>query len=152
MDVHPETWTWRKLIEKGEIAGPPLQGIGRPCKVGREEVVGLLTALRLYLERDHAAEQRGWALMAQRMAEGLSGLKGVTATYQEGARPSVALTLDEKALGKTAIEVVNELADGDPIVAVQQGGADKGRIALGTMCLAAGEDEIVVRRLREVLR
>ena len=151
MDVHPETWTWRKLIEKREIAGPPLQGIGRPCKVGREEVVGLLTALRLYLQRDHAAEQRAWLHMAQRMAEGLSGLKGVTTKVQEGARPSVALTFDEQALRKTAVQVVNELGDGDPIIAVQQGGADKGRLALGTMCLAEGEEEIVVRRLREVL-
>jgi len=152
MDVHPATWTWRRMIEMGEIAGPPLQGIGRPCKVGREEVVGLLTALRLYLERDHAAEQRAWAQLAQRMAEGLAGLTGVTATVQEGARPSVSLQLDEKVIGKSAIQVVNELANGDPIIAVQQGGADKGRIALGTMCLAVGEEKFVVKRLKEVLR
>jgi D-glucosaminate-6-phosphate ammonia-lyase len=154
MDVHPETWTWRKLIEDGEIAGPPLQGIGRPCKVGREEVVGLLTALRLYLERDHAAEQRVWQKLAQRMAEGLSGVRGLEAIYNDGAssgRPTVGLKLDERALGKSAIEVVNELGDGDPIIAVQQGGADQGRMTLGTMCLAEGEEELVIRRLKEVL-
>ena len=133
---------------------PPLQGIGRPCKVGREEVVGLLTALRLYLERDHAAEQRAWQKLAERMAEGLAGVRGLEATYNDGGssgRPTVGLKLDERALGKTALQVVNELGDGDPIIAVQQGGADEGRLTLGTMCLAGGEEEIVVRRLKEVL-
>ena len=154
MDVHPETWTWRQLIAEGKIAGAPLQGIGRPCKTGREEVVGLLTALQRYVERDHEAELRTWQRLAQRMAEGLSRVGGLEVAYNDGAtngRPTVGLKLDEKALGKTASQVVNELSDGDPIVAVQQGGADDGRLALGTMCLAEGEEEIVIRRLREVL-
>jgi L-seryl-tRNA(Ser) seleniumtransferase len=154
MDVHPQTWTWRQLLAEGAIAGPPLQGIGRPCKVGREEVAGLLVALRRYLARDHAAEAAAWRQMAQRMAEGLAGIRGVTAMYQDGGasgRPGVAVELNEAALGKTAIEVVNELGDGDPIVAVQQGGVDRGRFGLGTMCLAPGEEDVVVARLREVL-
>ena len=154
MDVHPETWTWRQLIADGKIAGPPLQGIGRPCKTGREEVVGLLTALRLYLSKDHDAEQRIWQQLAQRMAESLSGVRGLEATYHDGGasgRPTVGLQLDEKTLGKSALQVVNDLGEGDPIIAVQQGGADQGRLTLGTMCLAEGEEELVVRRLKEVL-
>jgi L-seryl-tRNA(Ser) seleniumtransferase len=154
MDVHPQTWTWRRLIQEGAIAGPPLQGIGRPCKVGREEVAGLLVALRRYLARDHAAEAAAWRQMAQRMAEGLAGIRGVTATYHDGGasgRPGVAVELAEAAAGKTAIEVVNELGDGDPIVAVQQGGVDRGRFSLGAMCLVPGEEDVVVARLREVL-
>ena len=154
MDVHPETWTWRQLIAEGKIAGPPLQGIGRPCKVGREEVVGLLTALMAYVRRDHAADLTCWQALAQRMAEGLSGIPGVQVTSNDGAtsgRPSVTLQLDEQALGKTAVQVSNTLADGDPIVAVGTSSVDHGRLTLGTMCLADGEEEIVVRRLREVL-
>ncbi|HXI18052.1 MAG TPA: L-seryl-tRNA selenium transferase, partial [Chloroflexota bacterium] len=129
-------------------------GIGRPCKVGREEVVGLLTALMAYVRRDHAADLTCWQALAQRMAEGLSGILGVQVTSNDGAtsgRPSVTLQLDEQALGKTAVQVSNTLADGDPIVAVGTSSVDHGRLTLGTMCLADGEEEIVVRRLREVL-
>jgi len=154
MDVHPETWTWRQLIAEGKIAGPPLQGIGRPCKVGREEVVGLLTALKAYVRRDHAADLTRWQTLAQRMAEGLSGIPGVQVTSNDGTasgRPNVTLQLDEQALGKTAVQINNTLADGDPIVAVSTGSAGNSRITLGTMCLADGEEEIVVKRLREVL-
>ena len=53
MDVYPETWPWRqRYLESGLLPGPPHHGIGRPMKVGKEEVVGLLVALRRFLERD----------------------------------------------------------------------------------------------------
>jgi D-glucosaminate-6-phosphate ammonia-lyase len=152
MDVHPETWTWRHLIAEGKIAGPPLQGIGRPCKVGREEIMGLLVALKAYLARDHAADLARWQRLAQHMADGLSGLRGVTVTYNDGGangRPNVQLQMDSAALGRTALQVQNALADGDPIVAVSA--TDGGRITLGTMSLADGDEEIVVSRLREAL-
>ena len=154
MDVHPGTWTWRRLIAEGQLPGPPGQGIGRACKVGREEVVGLLTALRLYLARDHAADILRWRRLAQRMAGGLAGLPGVAATVDDGGERGTAavhLQVDERAAGKSAIQVINELAEGDPIVALGQGGADQGRLTLGTMCLADGEEEVVVARLRDVL-
>src|SRR5688500_6701519 len=151
MDVHPGTWTWRRMIAEGALPGPPLQGIGRACKVGREEVMGLLTALRLYLKRDHAADIARGRRLAQRMADGLAGLPGVAATYHDGGErgtASVQVQLDEAALGTTAVHVINALGDGDPIVAVGQGGADQGRFTLGTMCLADGEEDLVVHRLR----
>ena len=154
MDVHTGTWTWRHLIAEGHLPGPPLQGIGRACKVGREEVVGLLTALRLYLQRDHAADQARWRRLAQRMAGGLAGLPGVTVSYNDGGArgtASVGVQLDERALRTTAVQVVAHLADGDPIVAVGQGNLEAGRFSLGTMCLAEGEEDLVVARLREAL-
>jgi L-seryl-tRNA(Ser) seleniumtransferase len=154
MDVHPGTWTWRHLIAEGHLPGPPLQGLGRACKVGREEIVGLLTALRRYLERDHAADQARWRRLAQRMAGGLAGVPGLTATYTDGGSRGTAgveLRLDEGALRTTAVRVAVHLAEGDPMVAVGQGGLDAGRISLGTMCLEDGEEEVVVARLLEAI-
>src|SRR5215211_1714990 len=46
MDVRPETWSWRPLLDSGRLVGVPHQGFGRSMKVGREEIVGLITALR----------------------------------------------------------------------------------------------------------
>jgi L-seryl-tRNA(Ser) seleniumtransferase len=154
MDVHPGTWTWRHLIAEGHLPGPPLQGIGRACKVGREEIVGLLTALRRYLERDHAADQARWRQLAQRMAGGLAGVPGLNAVYTDGGSRGTAgveVQLDEGALRTTAVRVAAHLAEGDPIIAVGQGGLDAGRISLGTMCLEEGEEEVVVARLLEAV-
>lgn len=154
MDVHPGTWTWRHLIAEGSVSGPPLQGIGRACKVGREEIAGLLTALRLYLQRDHGADVVRWRRLAQRLADGLTGLPAVAATYHDGgARGTAAVhvQIDELVLGTSAVEVINALGEGDPIIAVGQGAVDRGGFTLGTMCLADADVEIVIARLREVL-
>ena len=61
------------------------------------------------------------------------------------------LRLDEGALRTTAVRVAVHLAEGDPMVAVGQGGLDAGRISLGTMCLEDGEEEVVVARLLEAI-
>ncbi len=58
MDVYPETWPWRqRYLESGRLPGPPHHGIGRPMKVGKEEIVGLLVALRRFLDRDLDSER-----------------------------------------------------------------------------------------------
>jgi L-seryl-tRNA(Ser) seleniumtransferase/D-glucosaminate-6-phosphate ammonia-lyase len=104
--------------------------------------------------RDHEADVARWQRLARQMAEGLAGIPGVEAIYHDGGERRLAgvrVKLDEQRLGITAVELVNRLSDGDPIIAVQQGGIDQGRFALGTMCLADGEEEIVIRRLREEL-
>ena len=60
MDVFPETWSSRELIEEGRLPGPPHHGIGRGLKVGKEEIVGLIVALKRYLQRDLKEELEGW--------------------------------------------------------------------------------------------
>ncbi len=154
MDVHPATWTWRHLVERGELLGPPGQGIGRPCKVGREEIVGLVVALQRYVARDHAADRRRWHQLATRLVAGLEGVSGLRVELEPGGYRGVALVhvqFEAPRAAEQAIAVVNALAEGDPIIAVGQGGLDHGRLTLNPMCLDDGEEEIVVRRLREVL-
>lgn len=48
MDIRPETWSRRGWIAEGRVAGVPHQGFGRSMKVGREEIAGLLAALRRF--------------------------------------------------------------------------------------------------------
>ena len=43
-------------IGAGVLAGPPHHGIGRGFKVGKEEIVGLLTALRRLFETRFRAQ------------------------------------------------------------------------------------------------
>ncbi len=155
MDVFPETWTWRqRYLESGVMAGPPHHGLGRVCKVGKEEIAGLITALRAYVAMDHEAEFQRLRRTADYFSAELGKLPGVRAeTVTPAARPlpQTVLQLDEAALGLTAVSLVNRLLEGEPMVFVNQGWMREGRLILNPMLLEEGEAEQVVARLREAL-
>ncbi len=65
---------WRppaQLIDKRELRGVPRHGIGRPCKVGKEQIAGLLTALLRFTENDDAARNDRHAVIARSLAAAL---------------------------------------------------------------------------------
>ncbi len=80
MDVRPDTWSLRPWIEEGWITRPPRHGIGRSMKVSKEAIVGCLTALERYAQRDHAAERAQWQTRIDHLHAGLSALGTLEAT------------------------------------------------------------------------
>ena len=57
------------LIDKSRLPGAPHHGIGRPCKVGKEEIVGLLTALERFVEEGDEARRARWLEHMRQLAE-----------------------------------------------------------------------------------
>lgn len=157
MDVYPATWTWRdRYLATGRLPGPPHHGIGRPMKVGKEEIVGLVVALRRFLARDFVAERRQQVRQLTAIVEALAGLPGVEAGIRDDARaprpyPLAVIHLDEAVLGRPVEAVVNELMDGDPPIAVSQGFLHERALGLNPAVLQPDEETIVAARLRDVL-
>src|SRR5205814_6941298 len=85
------------FIDKRALPGLPHHGIGRPCKVGKEEIVGLLTALPLFVAEGDAARHRRWLAPMRELAHGLAGLPGAAVTTNDFDNveevPTVALAL-----------------------------------------------------------
>ena len=53
--------------DHGSVAnGSPAQFLGRPMNVAKEEIVGLVTALGMFVEEDEAAEMAHYPELAQR--------------------------------------------------------------------------------------
>lgn len=157
MDVFPETWPLRSLIEKGTVVGPPHHGIGRGFKVGKEEIVGLMTALELYQRRDFAAERARWTADMESIAAGVRDLPGVSARVQypqpNGREvPGAVIRIDAAAAGANAHTVINALQAGDPPICVFEKFAGAGEIVVFPEALRPGEAAIVTRRLREILK
>ena len=127
MDVMPETWTLREqLLGSGRLLGPPLQGIGRPMKVGKEEIAGLLAAVRKYVSRDHAAARQEWLRRLDAIADALADVAGVSTEVvgRDGTSyPTLRVSLDDSVHGVSAIDLVNRLFDDDPAIAVSQYGS-----------------------------
>jgi len=152
------------LVEACRLNDCPNGGIGRGMKAGKEDIVGLVKAIELYVKKDHAAEMAIWERRVARVVEALSGLESVRAwrefPFGDGQLiPHVSVTWDEKALGLTHEQVVEKLLNGEPRIAVQLinpqrygfGGNKDTEIRIHPHTLQEGEEITVARRLKEVL-
>jgi L-seryl-tRNA(Ser) seleniumtransferase len=151
-DVRLETWHGAHLIADGTIAGPPHQGIGRALKVGKEEIAGLLAALRDYAARDHAADRGRWTADCETVVAALHGIDGVRAAVlhadgRERGWPVAEIALDPRVLGRTPYDVVRELAAGTPPIALDEALAWRGLLRVTPTQLRAGEAEVVAASL-----
>lgn len=64
--------------------GAPPEGIGRPLKIGPEEIVGLLTALKGFLKEDHEATLREWRERAEQIADELGACPQLDVCLSDG--------------------------------------------------------------------
>jgi L-seryl-tRNA(Ser) seleniumtransferase len=144
----------KDLVEACRVNGNPNHSIGRPMKVGKEEMVGLLTAVRLYLQIDQEARASqdeevviGWCATLNK----LPGVHAERSFPNEAGQPlpRAKITFDAKKVGMTGEEVVTRLLDGSPSIAVARAGANG--IFLNPMTLADGEEEVVLERLMSIL-
>jgi L-seryl-tRNA(Ser) seleniumtransferase len=155
-DIDFEQWNPpASFIDKKAIVGLPQHGIGRPCKVGKEEIAGLLTALRLFVDDDPARRRRGWDDIARALCAALENLPhcavAIVAPEDRFGMPTVRVTLDEAAAGLTARELVRKLQDGAPSIHVDSSRVAQATVAFAPIALRADEPAVIGRRLRELL-
>ncbi len=155
LDIFWEQWTPpATLIDKGRLKGVPQHGIGRPCKVGKEGVIGLLTALELFVAEGDAARHRRWLAAIQTIAAGLQTLPGIKlslfGTESIADVPGLDLQLGKDAK-LTALDLVIALQNGTPAIQVDPTSCDRGIVGFNPICLQDGEAEIVARAVRLAL-
>jgi L-seryl-tRNA(Ser) seleniumtransferase len=154
LDVLYELWAPpAHFIDKTRLKGLPQHGIGRGCKVGKETIVGLLTALRRFADDDGVARRARWHGLMQELAEGLADVAHARPSLlNDGEVPLVALDLDEPAAGISALELMRRLEHGAPAVVADPSALDRSRILFGPTCLEDGEPARIAERVRSALR
>jgi L-seryl-tRNA(Ser) seleniumtransferase len=144
----------KELIDCMRVNGSPNHSIGRPMKVGKEEMVGLLTAVQLYIKRDHEARASqdeevvaGWCGELNR----ISGINAERSFPNEAGQPlpRAKVVFDAAKLGMSRDDVVAALRNGTPSIEVASSGSDT--IYINPMTLSEGEDQIVLDRLLAIL-
>jgi len=143
----------KELIAAARLNGPPNSDtIGRGMKVNKEEMLGLLVAIDMYLKRNHDQERREFDKRAEAIQKSAADVAGVKAEIfvPEVANhvPHVRISWDAAAKGMTATEVVRALRDGEPSIGTRSEG---GAVVVGVWMMRPGEEKIVARRLRQVL-
>jgi len=145
----------KDLIQAALLNNNPNEdAIGRPCKVGKEEMMGLLAALEEYVRRDQEADMRLWRGFMESVAKDLRGISTVTTEVYvpgPGAHPIPYLRVqwDENRLNLKYGDCAKQLRDGDPSIEINAG--EQG-LNLASYNLYAGEERIVGFRLRGLLR
>jgi L-seryl-tRNA(Ser) seleniumtransferase len=133
---------------------PHADSLCRSNKVNKEEIVGMLVALELFLSRDHGATWNEWEGRCHLIAEALSGLSTVrTEVFVPAianATPHLRVIWDYKARSLTPPEAVRQLREGEPSIEVRPGSNEALEIAV--WMLEPKEEQIVARRLAEILR
>ncbi len=144
----------RDLSEAARECISPAEGVGRGMKVGKEETIGLLAALELYLKKDHDAEFRELDKRVSEMTTALAKIDGVKLTREvpaiANAVPHLRVEWDEAKRHLTSQRALDRLRDGDPSIYVQRHGA--GNLFISVWTMRGPENKIVAQRLGEILR
>jgi len=154
MDVLPETWRSRQLLDEGTLRRLPTHGIGRSMKVAKEEIVALLVALERYVARDHDAEAARWEAVAHRLVDALGGLAGIVVSFEPAEwsdRPIPFARVEVAGGERDAAALVRRLVDGEPRVLVNDYSIAEGVVRLNPENVEADQVDDVAAAFRRAL-
>jgi len=156
MDVRAGTWSLQHWIENGWITRPPRHGVGRSMKVSKESMIGLMTALQRYSQRDHAAEYASWKTAIDIIDDGLRDLSEIRVTKYAQAfngQPYPLLQI-ESGTGANGISLRNLILSLRQLprkILFAEDEVSRDRAYLFAQCLRPGEPEYIVSAIRQAV-
>jgi L-seryl-tRNA(Ser) seleniumtransferase len=149
------------LVRAAWINSAPHHSYGRPMKVGKEEIAGMLAAVEMWFKRDHAAEWKQWESWLEVIAKSVTRVDGVSAEILEGPAlslncPTLVLKWDGAKLGVSAETVKKLLEAGTPRIFLGESTGDRldpspSSITIRSLNMKPGEARTVSEHLYEVL-
>ena len=145
----------KDLIEACAFNACPRAFIGRPMKVGKEELVGLMAAVRWYLDLDHDRLMQSYEGQVAAVVDVVSALPHITARRDFPSEagqpmPRAEITLDEDELGMTRDSVLEQLRDGEPSIVLAAAG--KSGLYVNPQTLKPGEVHVIIKRIEEIVQ
>ncbi|MEA2576678.1 MAG: D-glucosaminate-6-phosphate ammonia-lyase [Chloroflexota bacterium] len=142
-----------RYVDRFAAHAAPRQRIGRPMKVGKEDLIGILAAVEWYLAQDHPAVAQRYETIVDHVVAWARQRRDVTAVRDTPGQagqptPRVLLTLSA-ALADRRDEVLARLRAYPPRVELLPAGDDG--LYLAPECLLPGDEVVITRRLAEVL-
>jgi L-seryl-tRNA(Ser) seleniumtransferase len=156
----------KDLIAAAAASNNPYDGVGRGMKVAKEQIVGMVAAVDWILSQSDESLEKEFRRRADKIA---AMLKDVPTLATEISVPPVAnnvphllIRYDQAKVKIAPREVMTQLRKGSPAIELnpstgRSSGASAGMktdtntIVVGVWMLQPGEDEIVGRRLKELL-
>jgi D-glucosaminate-6-phosphate ammonia-lyase len=113
----------KDLLQTAWVCSAPHHAFGRSMKVGKEEIMGMLAAVEMWVKRDHAAEWKDWESRLDYISAEVMKVPGITKTIHQpedlsNHAPVMQLSWDPKQLGITGTEVEALLLNGTPRIVI----------------------------------
>jgi uncharacterized pyridoxal phosphate-dependent enzyme len=154
----------KDLIKAAWVVSAPHHGHGRTMKVGKEEIVGMLAAVEMWVKRDHKAEEEMWNSWMNHIAERVGKIEGVTTSVRQARglsnhSPAVSISWDPMKLGITGQEVTRILDTTEPRILLNGGGGggrgtqggNQTGISITAYMMSPGEEKVVADRIHAIL-
>ncbi len=146
----------KDLIEAARLNTSPYSDtISRGMKVNKEELVGMLVALELYVKRDHAAEAREWDRKVEVIVKAARKVPSVTSEVVvppiANHTPHLHLKWDQKVVKITPPEVMKELRAGTPSIEACPA-TNRESLVFTVWMMQKGDEQVVARRVQEILK
>jgi len=147
----------KRLVEAAWRNASPHQALGRPMKVSKEDVIGVLTALEHWFEeRDQTAERQKWdddlAVIAERVGK-MPGARGEV-IEPEGVDlvPRLRLSWDRWHYPLDGLALRQHVLEGEPRIMLDDNSATDDSITIDPFQLQPGEAAQVGEAIVAVLR
>ena len=150
----------KNLIDAAYLnSAPNNEGIGRVSKVSKEEIIGLITALELFIDRDHSVIMQKWENDCEIIINKIKNtVKDVNITLnkspsdpneindEDSTHPSIIISSNHI----TDAEIEKKLSDGNPSIRVRNNFEVDG-VKIYTSNLQENEADIVADKLLKIL-
>jgi L-seryl-tRNA(Ser) seleniumtransferase len=128
--------------------------LGRGQKVGKEEIVGMIKALELYLNEDHDALAKEWQQRLDTVSRQITRIPGVSTSFFTpdiaNHVPHMQIVWDAK-ISMTVQQASQILRAGQPSIVIG-GGEGRPGLAMSSFMLQPGEEQIIAEQLAKVFR
>jgi L-seryl-tRNA(Ser) seleniumtransferase len=151
----------KSLLQAAWLNSAPHHAFGRSLKVGKEEIMGMLTAVEMWVKRDHAAEWKTWESWLEEISQRVSKIDGVTTRVLQpqdlsNRSPRMSIAWDGAKLGISGQEAEKILYEGSPRIVLggSSGSArDSARSSLTVMpyMMMPGDSKIAAEKIHAVL-
>ncbi|MFY9950288.1 MAG: aminotransferase class V-fold PLP-dependent enzyme [Candidatus Sulfotelmatobacter sp.] len=129
--------------------------LGRSQKVGKEEIVGMVKALELFLAEDHDALAKEWQARLEVISGEVTKVPGVSTSYFvpdiANHVPHMSITWDAARISLTPEQVSKMLRSSSPSIVMGTGEGHAG-LVMNSFMLQPGENKIVAEQLTRLLR
>ncbi|MFZ0584107.1 MAG: aminotransferase class V-fold PLP-dependent enzyme [Candidatus Acidiferrales bacterium] len=144
----------KEMVHNALLNNSPFEDtLGRGQKVGKEEIVGMIKAVEIYLNEDHDALTREWWSRLDKISADVNKVPGVSTAYFvpdiANHVPHVQVNWDPRRIAVAPREAAGLLRKGTPSIVVE---STETGLAMNSFMLQPGEDAMVGAKIAELLR